>query len=281
MTKSASPRLLNLGCGARIHAAWVNADLAARAPGVIEFDVSKGIPFPDAHFDAVYNAAMLEHLRRNDVLPFLRECHRVLKPGATLRIGVPDLESICRLYLQKLAASAAGEPGAAADHEWMTIELLDQAVREQSGGTMVDFLRQPSLPNEPFVLERIGEEGRELLAMLRTPPRAPAVPSATLVARGWARIRGGLRRRFLARLLGPDGARALAIGRFRLSGEVHQWMYDRVSLAHRLREAGFLEPRRCAARESRIIAWPTYDLDTLRNGTIVKPDLLFMEAIRS
>lgn len=276
MTMSAPPRLLNLGCGHRLHPAWVNADLVAQCPGVMVIDVSRGLPFPDAHFDTVYHAAMLEHLRREEVPAFLRECHRVLKPGGVLRIAVPDLETICRLYLQKLEAAAAGQPGAEADHEWMTIELLDQAVRERSGGGMVDFLRRNPLPNEPFVLERTGEEGRELLALLRTPTGAPppAAPS------WWRHVRQRIRRGILARLLGAQGERALAIGRFRLSGEVHHWMYDRVSLARLLRAAGLIEPRQHSAAESRIANWKGYHLDTLPRGAATKPDLFYMEAVK-
>ena len=274
MTVSVSPRLLNLGCGHRLHPAWINADLVARCPGVMVVDVSRGLPFPEAHFDAVYHAAMLEHLRREDVPAFLRECHRVLRPGGILRVAVPDLETICRLYLQKLEAVDAGQPGAEADLEWMTIEMLDQAVRERSGGGMVDFLRRNPLPNAPFVLDRIGEEGRELLASLRDPAGTPP-PAATS---WWRRVRHKLRRRILARLLGPQGEQALAIGRFRLSGEVHQWMYDRVSLARLLREAGLIEPRQHAAAGSRIAGWTGYHLDTLPGGGAVKPDLFYMEA---
>lgn len=281
MSTSASPRLLNLGCGHRIHPAWVNADLAIGVPGVITIDVSKGLPFPARHFDVVYHSAMLEHLRREDVPGFLRECHRVLKPGGILRVAVPDLEAICRLYLKSLDDAAAGDPAAVANHEWMTIELLDQAVRERSGGMMVEFLRKNSLPNESFVLERIGEEGRELIRILRTPAPSHSPAGVSAPRRWWRRCREGLRRRILQRMLGSDGARALAIGRFRLSGEVHQWMYDRVSLTRLLGTAGFANPCQRSARESGIPGWAHYNLDTLPDGTVVKPDLLFMEATRS
>jgi hypothetical protein len=80
--------------------------------------------------------------------------------------------------------------------------------------------------------------------------------------------------------LGAEGARALEIGRFRLSGEVHHWMYDRYSLAKLLIEAGFFNPIVQSATSSQIPDWKTFCLDTLPDGTVLKPDLFFMEAVR-
>jgi len=77
--------LLNLGCGADSHPAFVNIDLIAR-PGVIGHDLRLGVPFPDATFDLVYHSTMLSTMRAADALAFMRECHRVLKPGGVLRV---------------------------------------------------------------------------------------------------------------------------------------------------------------------------------------------------
>jgi hypothetical protein len=74
---------------------------------------------------------------------------------------------------------------------------------------------------------------------------------------------------------------ALRIGRFRLAGEAHQWMYDRFSLARLMLAAGFVEPHRQTATESRIPNWQAFNLDATSDGAVVKPDSLFMEAVRS
>ena len=43
---------------------------------------------------------MLEHLGYLDDLPSaLKEFHRVLQSGGALRLSVPDLETLCRLFL--------------------------------------------------------------------------------------------------------------------------------------------------------------------------------------
>ncbi|MBK8640421.1 MAG: methyltransferase domain-containing protein [Chromatiaceae bacterium] len=102
--------LLNLGCGSRFHPDWINMDVAPADPRVIRVNLSQGIPLPDRHCAVVYHAAVLEHFRPVDALGLLAECRRVLGPGGILRVGVPDLELLCRLYLNKLGAAVGGTP---------------------------------------------------------------------------------------------------------------------------------------------------------------------------
>src|SRR5262249_40348191 len=56
---------LNVGCGRRVHADWANLDLVAAAPGVIEADLRRGIPFVDGAFKAVYHSHVLEHFAKD------------------------------------------------------------------------------------------------------------------------------------------------------------------------------------------------------------------------
>lgn len=272
--------LVNLGCGSRYHPEWVNIDVVALGPGVIEHDLSTGIPLADGSADVVYHTAVLEHIRKKDALAFMKECHRVLKAGGIIRVGVPDLECICRLYLEKLEGGLAMKPGAAQDYDWILLEMLDQLVRERGGGEMLDYLGQEPLPNEGFVLERIGHEGRELVAAVRA--QAAKARRPVRVARiAYRRMRAGLRairRAAWSLLVGRKTARALDIGRFRLGGEAHQWMYDRFSLGRLMLEAGFCEPVARSPTDSAISDWRRFDLDTHPDGTVNKPDLFFMEA---
>lgn len=270
---------LNLGCGERSHPDWINIDIAAAQPNVIAHDFTKGIPFPAESADVVYHAAVFEHIRREDVAAFLREIYRVLKPGGIIRIGVPDLEKICRTYLEKLEAALEGDKQAAHDYDWIMLEMLDQMVRERSGGEMLNYLRRQPLPNEQFVFERIGNEGRKLVETIRRGDAAEPFSPASLYRRCRTFARA-LRDRLLVLLAGRDAARALAIGRFRLRGEVHQWMYDRLSLARELTAAGFHQPKLQSASESSVPDWGRFHLDIQPDGTLNKPDLLFMEAIK-
>lgn len=69
----------------------------------------------------------------------------------------------------------------------------------------------------------------------------------------------------------------LEIGKFRMSGEVHQWMYDRYSLSLLLHQCGFKDISIKTAFESAILNWNTFELES-KNGIVYKPDSLFMEA---
>jgi len=57
-------------------------------------------------------------------------------------------------------------------------------------------------------------------------------------------------------------------------------MYDRFSLARLLREAGFSDPKVQDAASSQIPDWDRFHLDRLPDGTLIKPDLFFMEAVK-
>jgi len=268
---------LNLGCGSRWHPDWVNIDIAPRDPAVIRHDLSRGIPLADESCDVVYHAAVLEHLRRQEAAALLSECYRVMKPGGILRVGVPDLEKICRLYLLKLSEALEGDGAAVHDYDWIMLELLDQVARERSGGDMLDYLRQDPLPNERFVYERIGVEGEELVEALRASGASQNSPPFLCRLR---RIPAFVKQNMVSWLSGIKGRRAYKIGRFRLTGEAHHWMYDRYSLARLLRLAGFIDPQLRDAHTSGIPDWDSFHLDTLPDGRVIKPDLFFMEVIK-
>lgn len=249
-------KYVNLGCGGTYHSAWVNIDLTQTGPEVISHNLLKGVPLPDKDCDVVYHSHFIEHLRRPDALFMMSECLRILKPGGILRIAIPDLEQISRLYLQKLQDALDGKPNGAYDYEWMMLEMYDQTVREYPSGEMGEYLKQDPFPNEEFVVERIGAFGRDLIKMHR------GLPKFQLDFSGM-----------------EDDQIELAIGRFRRAGEIHQWMYDRFSLAQLMLSVGFINPKTQSANTSQIEDWSTFNLDTLPDGAIRKPDSLFMEAI--
>lgn len=131
-----SPVKINLGCGLAVTTGWVNIDgslnalvstlprplhrLAYRMTGAnryysedeycrllrdhyfIHHDLAYSIPLADGVADFVYSSHFLEHLFRKDGEKLLMESFRVLKPGGTVRVVVPDLEHTLLLY-------AAGE----------------------------------------------------------------------------------------------------------------------------------------------------------------------------
>jgi predicted SAM-dependent methyltransferase len=276
---------LNLGCGSRFHTDWVNIDFSSTDKSVIAHNLIQGIPRPDRSFDVVYHSHVLEHFTKPQAQSFLQECYRVLKPGGTLRIAIPDLEQIAKTYLLALAQAQAGSTEWAENYNWIILEMLDQSVRHHAGGEMASYLTQPELPNQSFVIDRIGSEGKNLIEIGNT-HRTASIPTLSPIDR-WVKpiyrfIRYPHDRReiLLKRFLGQSDYQALKIGQFRLSGEVHQWMYDRYSLAKLLELTGFQHIIQQTATASSIPNWTSFNLDTEPDGSIYKPDSLYMEAIK-
>ena len=247
------PWRVNLGCGRCFHPDWVNIDFVSHHPDVIARDLRQTLPFPADCCEVIYHSHVLEHFPRSFAPVFLRECLRVLMPGGILRVVVPDLETIARLYLKHLDGALAGEETSAVRHEWMTLELLDQMVREESGGEMLRYWKQNPMPAGDFVVERLGSEVLQFI----TSHRAKARPSTTEDRK-------------------PPSAGSVA--RFRAGGEVHKWMYDRCSLRCLLASCGFAEITVCTASQSMIPGFSSYHLDVNEDGSVRKPDSLFMEA---
>lgn len=278
-------KCLNLGCGSRFHPAWTNVDFTAVSPSVLSHDLRKGIPFPGEEFDVVYHSHVLEHFNLPRARAFLRECGRVLKPGGTLRVVVPDLEQIAKTYLGALEQAAAGGSRARADHEWMLIELYDQTVREFAGGEMAEYLSREALPNREFVIGRVGLAARQLIESAERSrnghaPQPAVAPRRTTMLGRLRRLLGdsAARREAIVRRLLGEEYELLELGRFRRGGEIHLWMYDRFSLSRVLTEAGFRQVQAVGAAESRVPGWSDFNLDTEPDGTVCKPDSLFMEA---
>jgi predicted SAM-dependent methyltransferase len=255
-------KLLNLGCGQRHHPEWTNMDFNSTTPDVMAHDMTTGIPFPDNSFDVIYHSHLLEHFSKRFAPVFLEECHRVLKSGGIIRVVVPDLETIVRLYLENLEGAIRGDEEAQNRYEWLMLELFDQMVRNRSGGEMLEYWKRNPMPEEDFVIERVGSEVLNVLTALRAERKSPEAGNA-----------GGGRNR-------KDSRDPVQMGWFRLSGEVHQWMYDRYSLKVLLLDAGFGNIRQCRADESAIPDFNKYLLDVEADGAVRKPDSLFMEAVR-
>ncbi|MCW7538174.1 methyltransferase domain-containing protein [Aquabacterium sp. A7-Y] len=114
--------ILNLGCGAQVYDKWTNVDYAlgarlAKLPlfrtvnarlklfradwdeRIVLHDLTKPFPWADNSADGIYTSHTLEHLAREDGRRFLRECHRVLRPGGLIRVLVPDLRLHVMAYL--------------------------------------------------------------------------------------------------------------------------------------------------------------------------------------
>lgn len=274
-------KLLNIGCGLISHPAWINLDIEPATPDVYAYDLTQGLPYTDAYFDACYSSHVLEHLTQFQAKNLVRECFRVLKSQGIIRVIVPDLEVIARLYLTKLEQIESGHQDAIPDYEWMMLELYDQTVRDRIGGEMGDYLRQPDLPNKSFIQTRIGTQTELFWHPNFDSQKVSIWKKMSSKRPAWLihRLRSNLAEFCIRFVAGKKAQQAFREGIFRHSGEVHRWMYDRFSLRRLLENAGFVEVTVCCPNQSRIPDFNQYNLD-VTNSKVRKPDSLFMEAIK-
>ena len=276
---------LNLGCGYRFHPAWTNVDFTATGPNVIAHNLTEGTHFANDSFEVIYHSHVLEHFSKSQALSFAQECYRILRPHGVLRIAVPDMEQITRSYIFALEQAVKGSQEAAHNYNWLLLELFDQMVRNYSGGEMAAYLQQECIPNESFILKRLGIEAKNLINSGCQNRHFNLLPNPwfkSIIRPIYQCLRNPnlLRDIFLEKILGQTDYQALQIGRFRQSGEIHQWMYDRHSLALLLKQCGFEKIVQRSASESYISNWSRFNLDTEPDGSIYKPDSLYIEAIK-
>ncbi len=256
-------RLINLGCGKTFHLSWDNYDVVPASNQVERIDLQKHLTLGENQYQACYLSHVLEHLPRARVPSLLLEIYCLLSERGILRIVVPDLEVICRCYLEELQGAFAGDATAIDRHEWLTMELIDQMTRTFSGGFMGRLWWSRPLPSREFIISRLGEEAGKWLDHID------------------AEIQKGAKPLTKQEIYQSPKPKEKEIVRFREQGEIHHWMYDRVSLKRLLEEAGFQSVKVCGPTESGIPDFVSYHLDTNEKGETRKPDSLFMEAVKS
>jgi predicted SAM-dependent methyltransferase len=89
---------LHLGCGRNAIAGWSNIDFV-QSRNVVAVDLTKRIPVASGSISLIFCEHFIEHVSEADGERFLAECHRMLKPGGTVRISTPDLRKLVEVYL--------------------------------------------------------------------------------------------------------------------------------------------------------------------------------------
>jgi len=103
---SHSIRKLHLGAGPRSAQGWLGTDIAPSSDGVVYLNATEPFPIEDDTFDYVFSEHMIEHMSWQAGLAMLEECHRILKPGGTIRVATPDLAVLLGLYGKERNAAA-------------------------------------------------------------------------------------------------------------------------------------------------------------------------------
>jgi len=83
---------LEIGCGATPREGYRGVDMQDFGQEFV-YDVRRPIPFDDESVDEIYCSHFLEHLDQDNVVKFLKQCHRMLKKGGQLWIIVPHRDN--------------------------------------------------------------------------------------------------------------------------------------------------------------------------------------------
>jgi predicted SAM-dependent methyltransferase len=92
---------LNVGCGSNLKPGWVNID-AGSDDAELQLDLREPLPFRDGSAAIVYSEHFFEHLEYPlEASGFLTESWRVLIPGGTFSMGIPDFELFVNSYVTR------------------------------------------------------------------------------------------------------------------------------------------------------------------------------------
>lgn len=98
---------IDVGCGYNFHPGFIHLDYCWKPHVDVCWDINRGLPFADGSFRGVFSEHCLEHFSLPRARALLREFRRVLAPGGTLRLVVPDAESYLRTYVDQLDGGRA------------------------------------------------------------------------------------------------------------------------------------------------------------------------------
>ncbi len=278
-------KMLNLGCGSRYHKDWINIDFFSNNKDILAYDLLKGIPYKGNTFDVVYHSHLIEHFPKKNAMNFIKECFRVLKIGGVIRIATPNLEEIVNNYVKYLNRSFQNDKIAEFKYDFTMIEMYDQCVRTFNGGELGQLYKKGKFLDSNFIYKRTGfkkpidqKKNTDHIKKKQFPYLRSKLAGILNKALGIS-FNVNIKEDLLKVVLGKK-YKYYELGKFRLSGEIHQWMYDRFSLKRLLVQNKFKDVKICQATESRVPNWSSYNLDTNPDGTIYKPDSIFIEAVK-
>jgi len=92
-------RKIHFGSGEDIKRDFLNIDLNPSAD--IFLDARNKLNIESDSIEYIYSSHFVEHLEHEELVAHLKECHRILKNGAVLRLGVPDFEKVFNDYYEQ------------------------------------------------------------------------------------------------------------------------------------------------------------------------------------
>ena len=271
---------INLACGSVFldNSNWINFDYSSSSKAVKKANLLKRLPLKREIADLVYSSHFLEHIPYSKVTDFLNEILRILKPGGTVRLVLPDLENMANSYVNLRSLG---------DHQkadFLVLEMIDQCVRNIGGGQLgVFFSKIKDHPDQfksmkEFIRERTGED--------LTAYSFHQKQNYNFFSKNFTLILAAIVRRIqrywikIVILALPSAFRDQNISLADV-GERHHWVWDFYSLKKVLEVVGFVDIKRVSANTSIIKDFPFIHLDLDDKGKPRKgAESMYIEAIK-
>jgi len=143
------PIRLDIGAGDLDRPGWVTLDITDNCD--LFWDLRNGIPFPSNSIEMVYSSHLFEHMDYPSGQSLLAEVHRVLAPGGTVSVCVPN----ARLYIDAYLGVRDLNP----DHDFW-----EPALHSRSGINLLNYIaymgdEHKCLFDQDSLLERMREAG--------------------------------------------------------------------------------------------------------------------------
>ena len=188
------PVRLHLGAGAERREGWLNVDLNPATRPDIVASVEALPMVPDASVDEIEAHHLFEHLTYTQATTALQEWRRILRPGGTLSLELPNMEACIRLLGQHFDAQGHdlamvglyGWPpdidreGTFQTHKWgWTPATLTRALQTAGFGEVTE---QPVTQG----WRPAAKLGRDMRLVAAVPQPVTAVPVEATFAEPWA-----------------------------------------------------------------------------------------------
>lgn len=145
---------------------------AARAGPMMKHDCRKPLPLPEDVADHILCSHFLEHVYPTECAEILADFHRVLKPGATLHVIVPDIAVQVDAYVRRRQAGEKGAADAFVKETLLTTESRGSMRYRVMEGLGAFGLQHRWMYDRESITAKVVEAGFELVGGNDTPSRS-------------------------------------------------------------------------------------------------------------
>lgn len=91
---------LHVGCGDYWDENAINIDMAIYGGTDMLWDIRKGLPFQPEVVAKIEAYEVVEHMNKYEIDTILKDWYRILIPGGIVKISVPDMDGLIKMYTE-------------------------------------------------------------------------------------------------------------------------------------------------------------------------------------